>query len=104
MTDGRWGVVCESARRRAKQSSDPKKFIDEFEDELQLLRKYKWAREFELLEERRPWVVDELQVAAQVEALSAYRALEHWGTSWGLCPGSYQLSQAQLYRKYREAA
>jgi hypothetical protein len=77
-------TVFSWAQERAKMSKSPNKFLNRFANDL---REARQIGEHEALAHRRE--VDPLLIAAEVEALAAYRALEHWGTSWGRCPYRY---------------
>jgi hypothetical protein len=69
--------------------------MDQFEKSLDLLME---KGESAVLSQRRTAWSDTVTVAAEIEALTAYRALVHWGTTWGMyVPSRY-------YRRYGPAA
>jgi hypothetical protein len=102
--DAKWRTVFDRAQARANRTEAPRRFMNEFEDTLRTLRKNGSSGENELMDRRKDAWPDTLSLAAEVEALSAFRALEHWGTGWGLCPFSVSLQQHYQYRKHRLVA
>lgn len=81
--------VFDRAQVHGVKASSRLRYMTHFQDTLNFLIKH---GEQELLDRRAPW--DTVQQSAEIEALSAYRAMEHWGTDWGL-------SHPRLARCYR---
>jgi hypothetical protein len=67
-----------------------------FEDQLEVLFN---GREGEVLDAVPKWQ-DPVSLAAEIEALSAYRAVQHWGTDWGL----FNPKRSHYFRKHRQGA
>jgi hypothetical protein len=84
------------AQNRAGSSAAPGKFMVAFEDGMEALFK---GREGEVLDSRPSWQ-DPTRLAAEIEALGAYRALTHWGTSWG----RYDPKSKHYFRKHGQGA
>ncbi len=76
------------AQGRAACSDTPGKFMNKFEDNMRALLALGVQEELERIDESRGWQAP-VDMAAEIEALSAFRALQHWGTEWGLCPGRW---------------
>ena len=74
-------AVHSRAQKRAWHSDQPGKFMSRFEDTLERLKN---GGEGNVLD-RAPMWTDPTSLAAEVEALSAYRAMAHWGTHYGIC-------------------
>lgn len=72
-------TCVEWAGTRAKKSQYPGKFMVEFEGDLSVLMR---SGAGDMLDAVPHWQ-DPTHLAAEIEALSAYRALQHWGTDWG---------------------
>lgn len=79
-------ILHARAEKRAHRTKDPLRYMREFED---VLNRLVGRGEAEVLGRRTVAWRDPVLIAAEIEALSAYRALKHWGTVWG------------LYRSYR---
>lgn len=96
-----WRTVFDRAQEHSVHSASRVKYMNTFESTLKLLREH---GEHALIDSRPTWQ-DATERAAEIEALSAYRALQHWGTRWGLyTPTSDQLRyrlrrRLQTYRK-----
>lgn len=91
-----WRAVFDRAQGRSARSTSRAKYMYAFEDTLKFLRRY---GEQALIERRSAWK-DATEQAAEIEALSAYRAMQHWGTDWGLCPPS-DIDHKYAYQKFR---
>lgn len=76
-----WNVLRERAHSRAELSDDPEKFMKIFRTTLQALHEGGDSRR---IEHGALWSSSVLE-AAEIEALCAHRALQHWGTGHGLC-------------------
>lgn len=69
-------VLATWAQCHAKRSESPNRFMAIYTDDLNLLRR---KGEEALLDQRRSWK-DPVQLAAEMEALAAFRALACWST------------------------
>lgn len=78
-------VVRDRARERAKVSEAPDKFMVLFDGKLSRLR---MSGDDAFVHRALLWD-DPVNVAAEIEAFSAYRAMRYWGTSKGLLTSMY---------------
>ena len=85
-----WGTVRDRAVNRAHRSERPVRFAAQFEAALAVLRE---RGEDVLLAHHLDWS-DSTLVAAEIEALSAYRAVQYWGTGRGQCQELWLRRQA----------
>lgn len=72
-----WRTVIERAQERALHSRSPVMYMRNFEMSLKVLRRDGTDTDF--LDRRRPVWEDTVHVASEIEALSAFRAMRHWG-------------------------
>lgn len=86
-----WGVARNRAVERAHLSARPVRFASRFEAALAEIRE---KGEEEFLGHPLDWN-DSILVAAEVEALSAYRAVRYWGTGRGQCQELWLRKQAR---------
>lgn len=77
----RYAAICNRAEKRSMQSEAPKRFMNEFHDELSALRR----EGLDVIVERAPDWLDPVHLAAEIEAITATRAMRCWGTLDGLC-------------------
>lgn len=77
----RFDTVCQWADLRARQSVKPERFLWVFHDELATIRRHGEAAVLEKDSTR----LNPTDLAAEIEALAATRAMRTWGTNEGLC-------------------
>ena len=70
-----WRLVFDRAQERSIRSTEPNTFMTTFEDDLRRLRRR--GGEEDILSARPKWG-DPLRLAAEIEALSANRALKYY--------------------------
>lgn len=80
-----WTTAFDRARRMASRSEAPTKFMNDFDDELRHLSVRGIAGELDMIATTIDWT-DPVHVAAEAEALAAYRTLTKQGVAWGLIP------------------
>lgn len=86
-----WNAMSERAHDRADRSEDPQQFMKVFQATLTALLT---GGDNDSVERRVLWS-DSTFEAAEIEALCAYRALQHWGTGQGLCVSFWQKKLVQ---------